>query len=133
VLESAPEAAHTHINNRWSLFLMATITNAALTITTDRPEDRAHVVVSCGVQFTEVEVNAMNMLGLQYTPHCQVLNREMLDEDPVVSFHHETLPRAPGGAMRYEHAVSDSSASMTTLHERLFGKEQAGGRAKAEE
>jgi len=103
---------------------MASITNAELSITTDRPEDRANVIVSCNVQFTEVEVNAMNVLGLQYTLHCRVLNKEMLDEDAVETYHHQTFPRIPGGAMRYEHAVFDSSASMTTLHERLFGKDK---------
>ena len=103
---------------------MATITNAELTITTDRPQDRANVVVSCDVQFTEVEVNAMNMLGLQYTLHCKILNKEMLDEDPVESFHHQTFPRIPGGAMRYEHVVFDSSTAMSNLHESVFGKDK---------
>ncbi len=53
---------------------MATISNPTLTVNTNRPSDQASVVVSCDIQFTEVEVNAMNMLGLQYTLHCQVLN-----------------------------------------------------------
>jgi hypothetical protein len=90
---------------------MAAITNAALSITTDRPEDRANVVVSYDLQFTDVEVNAMNILGLPYTLHCSVLNKEMLDEDPVVSFQHQTFPRSPGGAMRYQ-------------HERVFGNDK---------
>jgi hypothetical protein len=118
------EVAHIRLMNHWSLILMATISNAALTITTDRPEDRAHVVVSCDVQFTEVEVNAMNMLGLQYTLHCNVLNKEMLDEDPVVSYHHQTFPRTPGEALRYEHGMFDSSTAMSNLHERMFGKDR---------
>jgi hypothetical protein len=54
---------------------MATITSSELTVTTNRPDDRASVVVSCDVEFTEVEVNAMNMLGLRYTLTCQVLNK----------------------------------------------------------
>ncbi len=103
---------------------MATITNAELTITTNRPEDRASVVVTCDVEFTEVEVNAMNMLGLQYTLHCQVLNREMLDEEPVVSYHHQQFPRVAGMARRYEHVTFDTYEPMYRLHDRLIGKDK---------
>jgi hypothetical protein len=100
------------------------ITNAELTIATNRPQDSAEVVVSCDLQFTEVEVNAMNTLGLQYTLHCRVLNKETLDEDAVETYHHQRFPRISGGATRHEHPVFDSSASMTRLHERLFGKDK---------
>ena len=103
---------------------MATITNAELTITTNRPEDRASVVVTCDVEFTEVEVNAMNMLGLQYTLHCQVLNREMLDEEPVVSYHHQQFPRVAGMGRRYEHVTFDKYEPMYLLHDRLIGKDK---------
>ena len=103
---------------------MATITNAELTVTTNRPEDRAAVVVTCDVEFTEVEVNAMNMLGLQYTLHCQVLNREMLDEEPVVSYHHQQFPRVAGMARRYEHVTFDKYEPMYLLHDRLIGKDK---------
>ena len=71
---------------------MAAINNPELSVTTNRPQDRATVVVSCDVEFTDVEVNAMNMLGLQYTLSCQVLNKELLDEDPVVTYHERTFP-----------------------------------------
>ena len=103
---------------------MPTITNAQLTVTTDRPQDRATVVVSCDVQFTEVEVNAMDLLGLRYTLHCQVLNKDLLDEDPVLSYHHREFPRVPGEARRYEHVVFDTNAPMYTMNERLFGKDK---------
>ena len=65
---------------------MPTIQNAELAITTDRPRQRATVIVKCDVNFTEVEVNAMDMLGLRYTLGCQVLNKYLLDEDPVITF-----------------------------------------------
>ena len=103
---------------------MATITNAELTITTNRPEDRASVVVTCDVGFTQVEVNAMNMLGLQYTLHCQVLNREMLDEEPVVSYDHQQFPRIAGEARQYEYATFDTYEPMDNLHDRLIGKDK---------
>jgi hypothetical protein len=91
---------------------MASITNAELTVTTNRPEDRASVVITCDVEFTEVEVNAMKMLGLQYTLHCQVLNRDMLDEEPVASYHHQQFPRVAGMARRYELKNEENSAEL---------------------
>ena len=93
---------------------MASISNAELMITTDRPQDRATIVVSCDVQFTEVEVNAMNLLGLEYTLHCQVLNKEVLDEDPVVSFHHTTFPREPAGPATMNKRHSRPTCRWTT-------------------
>src|SRR5262249_32370451 len=44
-------------------------------------DDRATVIVSCDIELADVEVNAMNLLGLQYTFSCQVLNKEMLNAD----------------------------------------------------
>ena len=34
---------------------MAIIDNPELTVTTDRPDDRASVIVSCNIEFTDVE------------------------------------------------------------------------------
>ncbi len=103
---------------------MAAINNPQLTVTTHRPEARATVVVSCDLEFTEVEVNAMNMLGMQYTLTCQVLNKDLLDEDPVITYHEKTFPRLPGDAHRYEHAVFDTYEAMDLLYERLIGKDK---------
>ncbi len=109
---------------------MATIRNAALTVTTDRPQDQATVIVSCDVQFTEVEVNAMNLLGLRYTLHCQILNKEMLDEDSVLSYHHQSFPRVAGDGRRYERAVFESSVPVEILHDRMIGKDKLLARLK---
>jgi hypothetical protein len=103
---------------------MATINNPELTVTTNRPVDRASVIVTCDVEFTEVEVNAMNMLGLEYTLTCQVINKELLDEDPVLTYRQLTLPRESGDARRYEHVVFDSYEPMDSLHDRLIGKDK---------
>jgi hypothetical protein len=103
---------------------MATINNPELTVTTDRPVDRASVIVGCDIEFTDVEVNAMNMLGLQYTLTCQVLNKDLLDEDPVITYRQQTFPRLPADGHRYEHVVFDSSEYMDALHERLIGKDK---------
>jgi hypothetical protein len=103
---------------------MASITNAELTITTNRPQDQASVVVTCDIAFTEVEVNAMNMLGLQYTLHCEVYNKDLFDEYPVVTYRHQTFPRTAGEAPRHEHAVFEDLVPMDNLHERLVGKDK---------
>jgi hypothetical protein len=103
---------------------MATINTPDLTVTTNRPTDRASVVVSCDIEFTEVEVNAMNMLGLEYTLTCQVLNKDLLDEDPVLTYRQLTFPRLPGQGSRYEHVVFDTFEPMDSLHERLIGKDK---------
>jgi len=101
-----------------------TIYNPELTITTHRPQGRATVIVSCDVEFSDVEVNAMNVLGLQYTLSCEVLNKDLLDEDPVVTYHDRTFPRPPFDAQRYYHVVFDSYETMYLLHERLVGKDK---------
>jgi hypothetical protein len=102
---------------------MATIENPELTVTTNRPDDRANVLVSCDVEFTDVEVNAMNMLGLEYTLNCQVLNKELLDEDPVITYRQLILPRVRGAASRVEHVAFDTFEAMEDLHDRLIGKD----------
>jgi hypothetical protein len=103
---------------------MATINNQTLTVTTNRPDDGANVLVTCDIEFTDVEVNAMNILGLEYTLTCQVLNKELLDEEPVFTYRQLTLPREQGGATRYEHVVFDTYEAMETLHDRLIGKDK---------
>jgi len=103
---------------------MATINNPELTVTTNRPTDRAMVVVSCDVEFTEVEVNAMNLLGLQYTLSCEVLNKDVLDDDLVITYPAQRFPIARGEARRYEHVVFDTHQYMESLHERLIGKDK---------
>jgi hypothetical protein len=103
---------------------MATIENPQLTVTTNRPEDRASVVTSCDVDFTEVEVNAMNLLGLQYTLTCEVLNKELLDEDPVLIYRAQRFPILDGDAHGHNHVVFDTYEAMDALHERLIGKDK---------
>jgi len=103
---------------------MPAITNVVLTISTDTALDRARVVVNCDVEFTQVEVNAMNILGLQYELRCRVLGRDALDDYPVVTFHTQVFPTVPGAALTSEHALFDTVGVMTDLHEHVFGKDQ---------
>ena len=103
---------------------MASINNPELTVTTNHPDERASVIVSCDIKFTDVEVNEMNLLGLQYTLTCQVLNKELLDEDPVVTYRAQHFPVVRGDARNYEHVVFDTHELMDSLHERLIGKDK---------
>jgi hypothetical protein len=102
---------------------MPTVKNAELSITTDRPRDQATVIVTCDIEFTEVEVNAMNILGLRYLLQAQVLNKYLLDADPVLTYPHHSFPRS-NGARRHEHPVFASDVPLYTLNERVFGKDK---------
>ena len=102
---------------------MPTIKNAALSVSTDRPLQQATVVVRCDIEFTEVEVNAMDILALRYTLDCQVLNKYLLTDDPVVTYRNHSYPRYGHAARRYEHAVFETTVPMFDLNERLFGKD----------
>src|SRR5690349_17787457 len=113
-----------HSLNKESVSIMASINHPELSVTSNRPDDRASVIVNCDIEFTEVEINAMNMLGLEYTLTCQILNKEMLDEDPVVTYAARHFPMIRGDAHRYEHVVFDKYEWMESLHERLIGKDK---------
>ena len=103
---------------------MPAITNVVLTISTDTALDRARVVVNCDVELTQVEVNAMNILGLQYELSCRVLDKDALDNYPVVTFHNQVFPTVPAAGVTNEHALFDTVAVMTDLHEHVFGEDQ---------
>jgi hypothetical protein len=103
---------------------MPKLSNAMLSVNTDKSHDRATVRVTCDIEFSEVEVNAMNILGLRYALHCTIMNKELLDEDAVTKFHHVKFPRVAGAAYRYEHAEFETTEPMEMLHDRLLGKDQ---------
>jgi hypothetical protein len=102
---------------------MPSIKNAELSITTDRPQNRATVVVSADIEFTDVEVNAMEVLGLRYSLDCRVLNKHLIDDDPMLTFHAHSYPRERYGARHYERAVFETNVDMDSLHEQLLGKD----------
>ncbi len=106
---------------------MPRIDHVELTIIPDRIQNRAKVAVSCGVEFSEFEVNAMNMLGLRYKLDCRILeeNIYMLPKpEPVVTFHHQDFPRPMGGVERYEQAKFEAVVAMSDLREHDFGKDK---------
>jgi hypothetical protein len=103
---------------------MATINTAELAIFTDKLLDRANVTVNCDVEFTEVEVNAMNILGMQYELSCRVLDKDLLDDEPVLVFSPQSFPSVPGAAMAYEHALFEAITTMTDMHLHIVGKDK---------
>ena len=102
---------------------MATIINPTLALSADRLHDRASIAVSCDVEFTEFEVNAMNMLGVRYTIQCHLLDMDMLYPDSVVAFDRQEFPRVPGGASTRELTTFETVAAMSALHWYVFGKD----------
>jgi hypothetical protein len=106
---------------------MASITNPQLTITTDRTENKATVVVECDLEFTPFEVNTMSRLGLRYLLRCELLNMEMLYPESVATFVWQEFPLTPGEARAHEHAVFRTVSTMSELHLYLFGQDSLMG------
>jgi len=102
---------------------MAAIHSPRLAITTDRLQDRATIVVACDLDFTEFEVNAMNILGLRYTLRCDLLDLGALYDHTQVSFDNQAFPRVPGQAAAHEHAEFETQAAMHDLHTYVFGND----------
>ena len=102
---------------------MARIKHPQLAITTDRPHNKATIAVTCEVEFTDFEVNAMNMLGVRYSLQCHLLDMEMLYPDSAVEFDRQEFPRVPGGGNTHEHALFVMDAAMSDLHWYVFGKD----------
>ena len=102
---------------------MATLNTVELNVTTNRPQDTATMVVTCAVEFTDFEVNAMNLLGLRYNLQCQLQDLDMPYADPVHSFDWQHFPRVPGGAMRHEHVVFEAVLATSSLHVYALGKD----------
>jgi hypothetical protein len=104
---------------------VAQVSTPKLTIATDRPIEKAALTVECDVDFTQFEVNEMNILGLQYEVQCRVVDRDMLDDEPVKEFDPISLPRIAGNAAAHDHIVFTTLDSMDELHgPRLVGKDR---------
>jgi hypothetical protein len=99
------------------------VTHPQLTITTDRAQNKATVVVECELEFTQFEVNAMTRLGLRYLLRCELLNMEMLYPESVAAFVWQEFPHSPGEARTREHAVFETVSPMFDLHLYIFGKD----------
>ena len=104
---------------------MATISNAQLAITTDILHERASISVSCDVEFTDVEVNAMNLLGLHYRLECLLLNKDLWQFKPVAVFDEWLFPRALEARVQsHEHVVFNSDRPMVELRKHLISEDK---------
>src|SRR6266542_5938615 len=104
---------------------MASISNAQLAITTDPLHERSSISVSCDIEFTSVEVNAMNLLGLRYRLECQLLNKDLWQLKPVAVFDEWLFPRALEPTVHpHEHAVFNSDRPMTDLRRHLISEDK---------
>jgi hypothetical protein len=102
---------------------MATIIDPQLSIELDRPAKMAKVKVTCGIEFTEFEVNSMRLLGTTYTLECHLLNMEMLYPETVINFNLQQYPRVRDEAKAYAEPVFEAVAPTKELHLYLFGKD----------
>jgi len=102
---------------------MPSITNPQLAISTDRALNKATITVSCDVEFTQFEVNAMTQLGLSYSLRCELLNMDMMYPESVVSFAGQEFPNVPGHGHPHEHATFEATTAMNALHMYIFGKD----------
>jgi hypothetical protein len=102
---------------------MASIIDPQLSIETDRAQKTATIRVSCDVEFTQFEVNAMTELGLAYSLSCDLHNMDMLYPESVVAFATQAFPRVPRQGTSREHATFDAVTAMGALHMYIFGKD----------
>ena len=102
---------------------MAALHNIQLKVDTERWANQATIIATCDVEFTDFEVNAMKLLALRYAVGCQVLNRDLQYEDPVIRFDDQQLPSATA-ATPTEHVVFRSVNAMSDLHEHLFTRDE---------
>jgi hypothetical protein len=102
---------------------MASIINPKLSIDSDRVQNTAAISVSCDVEFTQFEVNAMTRLGLSYSLSCDLQTMDMLYPESVVAFATQVFPRVPRQGKSLEHATFDAVTTMNALHVYIFGKD----------
>jgi hypothetical protein len=103
---------------------MATITNTRFAIDLDPLNDRASVTVSCDVEFTDVELNAINMLGLRYRLQCQIINKDLWQLKPVAILDDWTFPGATELTVSpREHVVFHTDRQMGDLSTHFLGKD----------
>jgi hypothetical protein len=80
--------------------------------------------VSCDLEFTEFEVNAMNMLGLRYTLRCRVVNKDLWYETTSLILEDVEFPRVPGAATASEEVVFEVVAPFEELREHMFTRDE---------
>jgi hypothetical protein len=104
---------------------MATINNVSFAIDAEHLHDRASISVSCDIVFTDVEVNAINMLGLRYHVQCLILNKDLWEREPVAILDEWTLPRLTERTVSpREHVEFNTDRPMSDLHTHFLSKDK---------
>jgi hypothetical protein len=100
---------------------MATINNTQLAVSTEPLNNRASISVTCDVEFTEVEVNAMNLLGLHYSLQCQIFDKDLWSRTPVAVLDEWTFPSLlETKVSKTEHVELNTDRPMSDLHTHLL-------------
>ncbi|SRR6266699_856864 len=103
---------------------MASINNPKLLVGADQLHNRATVTVSCDVEFTDFEVNAVNTLRLHYTLQCQLLNKDLWQTKRVAVFDEWTFPRVTEVTVsKHELVVFNTDRPMSDLHTHFLSKD----------
>src|SRR6476661_6017978 len=104
---------------------MAAILNPRLAVDVDRLHDRATISVSCDVDFTDVELNAIQLLGLRYHVQCQLVDKDLWEMRPVAIFDDWTLPSPTEMTVsKHEHVVFNTDRPMADLHRHFLSNDQ---------
>lgn len=102
---------------------MPSIDKVTLDVTIDQPSNEMTLIVNCDVEFTDVEVNAMDVLGLRYTLTCGIYDDQLLNDRPVLVFGNQRLPRVEGAATCDAQARFALTLPMDALRGRMLGRE----------
>src|SRR5262245_44529841 len=101
---------------------MASIENPRLAVGVDYVHELAMISVTCDVEFTDVEINAMDLLGLRYSMQCQLFSKDLWRMDPVAIFDERSFPGLlEAHATPREHVVFADERPMGELHTRFVG------------
>jgi hypothetical protein len=103
---------------------MATINNTRLAVSTEPLNNRASITVSCDVEFTDVEVTAVNLLGQHYTLQCQIFDKDLWARTPVAVLDEWTFPALlETRVSKTEHVEFNSDRPMSDLHTHLLSND----------
>jgi hypothetical protein len=100
--------------------VVAAILDPQFSIQVDRAAQVANVKVTCGLEFTDSEVNSMNFLGTTYTLECHLLTMKMMNPETVIDFVPQLFPRVRDGASGYEEPAFEAVAATKDLYRYIF-------------
>ncbi len=104
---------------------MASINNLSFAIDADHLHDRVSISVSCDKAFTDVEVNAINMLGLRYRLQCLIFSKDLWEREPVAILDDWTFPSPMERTVSSrEHVEFNPDRPMSDLHTHFLSKDK---------